>query len=142
MSPLSSDPNDLTVLSPGMFLTLAPLTTLPEQDYIDIKITRLSCWQLLQQLHQALWKRWHREYLNNLQQRHKWNRSGSPREGMLVLVKDENLARLYWHIGRIIKLHYGTDNICRVATIKTSHSTFQRPIVRLCPLPIQEVNEQ
>ena len=143
LSPLSSDPNDLSVLSPGMFLTLAPLTTLPEQDYSDVNITRLSRWQLLQQLHQALWKRWHREYLNNLQQRHKWNKSGSPpREGMLVLVNDENLAPLYWRIGRILKLHYGTDNICRVATIKTSQGTFQRPIVRLCPLPIQEVDEQ
>lgn len=57
--PLSSDPNDLSPLTPGHFLTLEPLTSLPEPDLTSLKLYPLSRWQLLQNIHQHFWKLWH-----------------------------------------------------------------------------------
>jgi hypothetical protein len=46
---LSNDPHGFTYLSPGHFLIGQPLTQLPCTDYTDVKINRLSRWQLFQQ---------------------------------------------------------------------------------------------
>ncbi|XP_018393393.1 PREDICTED: uncharacterized protein LOC108772368 [Cyphomyrmex costatus] len=48
LSPLSSNPLDLQPLTPGHFLTGAPLTSLPEVDLSSIQINRLDRWQLIQ----------------------------------------------------------------------------------------------
>lgn len=139
LCPLSNDPNDLSALTPGHFLTLAPLSALPEPDLTSLSLNRLSRWQLLSRLHQDFWKRWHSEYLNTLQQRKKWYNQDikalSP--GMLVLIKDEQLPPLRWRLARIETLHYGADKIARVATVRTTQGILQRPLVKLCPLPSQ-----
>lgn len=54
---LSSDPNNLTVLTPCYFLTLEPLMAVADPDLTNLKISRLSPWQLVQQLQQSFWKR-------------------------------------------------------------------------------------
>ncbi|CAG7785122.1 unnamed protein product [Allacma fusca] len=64
ITPLSSDPNDLSALTPGHFVVGEPLNSIPEPDLTDLKITRLSRWQHCQQMLQHLWRRWHREYLH------------------------------------------------------------------------------
>ncbi|XP_060855180.1 uncharacterized protein LOC132932844 [Metopolophium dirhodum] len=71
ITPLSSDPNDLRVLTPGHFLTGEPLVTLPDHDVTQIPMNHLNRWQLLDQFHQSLWKRWSSEYLRSLQVRSK-----------------------------------------------------------------------
>jgi hypothetical protein len=53
LCPLSSDPNDPTALRPGHFLTLTPLTCLPEPNLGHVKLNRLLRWQLLQRMHQS-----------------------------------------------------------------------------------------
>ncbi|XP_064214925.1 uncharacterized protein LOC135267108 [Tribolium castaneum] len=69
LCPVSADPNDLSVLTPGHFLTLEPLSAPPDSDLSSLKINRLTRWQLVQRLHQDFWSRWHQEYLHTLQQR-------------------------------------------------------------------------
>lgn len=137
LTPLSSDPNDLSVLTPGHFLTLEPLTTVPDSDLTHIKLNRLNRWQLLQRIHQDLWKRWHREYLHTLQQRSKWlKHSVSPEIGTLVLIKDDCLPPLKWRLGRISTLYPGTDGTVRVADVNTVNGVLKRPLIKLCPLPV------
>ncbi|CAG7698753.1 unnamed protein product, partial [Allacma fusca] len=63
ISPLSTDPEDLSALTPGHFLIGQPLNSVPKPDLTDLKMNRLSRWQLCQQLTQEFWKRWHTEYL-------------------------------------------------------------------------------
>ncbi|XP_030753181.1 uncharacterized protein LOC115880184 [Sitophilus oryzae] len=112
LSPQSSDPNDFLVLTPGHFLTLEPLTCLPDPDMSNLKINNLDRYQLLLRLHQDFWTRWHSEYLNTLQQRAKWLTPGQPlNEGDLVLIKSENIPPMTWKIARVTKLFPGTDNI-------------------------------
>lgn len=138
LCPLSSDPSDLSVLTPGHFLTLAPLTTIPTPDYTDAPINRLNRWQLIQRMQQDFWTRWHREYLCTLTQRSKWasNDSNTVEIGTVVLVKEDVTSPLHWRLGRIIELHLGRDGVPRSATLKTQTGQLVRPLVKLCPLPI------
>ncbi|XP_076382082.1 uncharacterized protein LOC143260480 [Megalopta genalis] len=140
LHPLSSDPSDLNPLTPGHFLVGESLTTLPHADLTDIRQNRLNRFQLLQQTIQHFWRRWQRDYLHNLQQRHKWKQGhGNPlKVGDMVLIKEENLPPLKWALGRLVELHLGQDGICRVFTIRTTRGMLKRPASKICMLPIEE----
>ncbi|KAG5868301.1 hypothetical protein JTB14_017579 [Gonioctena quinquepunctata] len=114
--PLSTDPNDLFVLTPGHFLSLEPSTTILDPDYTNIASNRLTRYQLLQRIHRDLWNRWHHEYLHTLQQKNKWTNPAQLFSiGTMVLMKDGNTNPLEWVLGRIVELIFETDNIARVA---------------------------
>lgn len=137
LTPLSSDPNDLSALTPGHFLTLEPLTAPPDEDLTAVPLGRLNRWQLVQRLHQDFWNRWHKEYLHTLQQRGKWTEpTSSVVPGTLVLIKNDLVSPLNWQLGRIAELHPGADGVARVATVRTTTGTYKRPLVKLCPLPL------
>ena len=141
LTPLSTDPNDLIALTPGHFLIGESLTSLPTPDYGSTPTNRLSRWQHLQRLRQDFWSRWSKEYLNELNVRTKWTK-GEPsiKEGAIVLLKEDNLPPMQWALGRVTAVHPCTDDIVRVATVKTSTSEFKRNVRRLAPLPVDEKN--
>lgn len=133
---LSDDPNDLSPLTPSHFLTLEPTSSFSEPDYKDLKINRLDRWQLIQRMQADFWTRWSQEYLHTLQQRSKWLESQENiKLNVLVLIKNESKSSLKWPLGRVVKLHPGNDGVVRVATVRTQQGLFQRPVVKLCPLP-------
>lgn len=135
----SSDPNDLSPLTPGHFLTLEPLNSLPDEDLSQVRLNTLSRWQLVQRIHADFWKRWHVDYLNTLQQRSKWIDPQTKIElNTLVLIKHENKTPLNWTLGRVVELHPGSDGNVRVVTVKTATGFFRRPVVKLCPLPMAQ----
>ena len=63
---ISQDPNDLRALSPAHFLIGEALTSLPESEYTEVPINRLSVWEHIQCMKGHFWKRWSKEYLNQL----------------------------------------------------------------------------
>lgn len=134
---ISADPNDLQPLTPGHFLTLEPLKSdIHEPDLTDLKLNRLSRWQLIQRFQADFWNRWSTQYVHSLQERHKWiDRSPDTRLNDLVLIKHKSKPPLQWELGRVTQLHPGKDGVVRVVTIKTSHGILQRPMVKVCPLP-------
>ncbi|GFX35314.1 integrase catalytic domain-containing protein [Trichonephila clavipes] len=67
LTPMSSDPNDFAVLTPGHFLIGRPLQSLPEPDMTDKLDNRLSQWQKLTKFVQFIWHKERLDYLNNLQ---------------------------------------------------------------------------
>lgn len=103
---LSDDPSDFEPLTPGHFLTGSALKAVPDADYTEIAVNRLSRWHHVQKLYQQLWKRWHLEYLSTLQPRSKWL---SPpvqiKENQLVIVRDENSPPMHWPTARIVQTH-------------------------------------
>lgn len=137
--PISSDPNDLSCLTPGHFLTLEPLTAVPDEDLSTSNIKRLHRWQMLQAFHQNFWSRWKTEYLNSLIQRAKWTKHSKPLSiGSMVILKDDNRSPLQWALARVVKLQSGEDGIARSAVVRTpNNNLIQRPLVKLCPLPIE-----
>ena len=137
ITPLSSDPNDLSALTPGHFLIGDSLTSLPQPDLSSVPTNRLSRWQHIQKVRQHFWVRWHKEYLNELTVRQKWTTGEhSIKQNAIVLLKDNNLPPMQWIIGRVIKTHPGSDNIIRTVTIKTAKSELKRNVRCLALLPI------
>jgi len=81
------DPSNPTYLSPGHFFIGEPLTQLPTIDYTNVKVNRLSWWQMYQQKLQQFCQKWSKDYLKSLQQRQRWLRTTpNLQPGNLVLV--------------------------------------------------------
>lgn len=139
LSPLSDDPDDLSALTPGHFLIGDTPTIIPEPMLNSVNCSRLSRWQLLKQLLDSFWIRWSKEYLQRYHDVSKWNKpEPSISIGSLVLVVDERYPPSKWPLGRVIDVHPGPDGHVRVVTVRTQVSVFKRPIVKLCPLPIND----
>ncbi|XP_077275276.1 uncharacterized protein LOC143904452 [Temnothorax americanus] len=138
LTPMSSDPNDPLALTPAHFLINASLQSIPEYDLTNENSNRLSSWQHIQRVKQHFWKRWNKEYLNELQQRTKWvsNKAHNINIGDLVILKEENTPPLRWITGRVIATHPGDDGIVRVVTVKTAHGVYKRCVKKISPLPI------
>jgi hypothetical protein len=145
LTPLSTDPSDLSVLTPGHFLIGGPLTAHPEPDLSSIPEGRLDRSQLVQRLQQQFWGRWSSEFLTRMQQRPKWMKQRSQIQlHDMVLIKNELQPPQMWKLGRVIGLSPGSDGIVRVVTLRTSDGELKRPIVKLCLLPVnnQDTNMQ
>ncbi|XP_011884070.1 PREDICTED: uncharacterized protein LOC105571210 [Vollenhovia emeryi] len=134
---LSSDPNDMLVLTPAHYLIGKPLTTLPEGDLSSVPANRLSCWKHITKVRQDFWARWYLEYLNECQKRQRWDKDGPKlKVGTVALIKDKNLPCSQWAMGKITELHPGEDGVARAATIRTATGELKRTTKLLCPLPI------
>ncbi|XP_054746529.1 uncharacterized protein LOC129251194 [Anastrepha obliqua] len=139
ISALTEDATDLAALTPGHFLVGGPLVATPEPSLLDVNPNRLKRWKQLQQMQQHFWARWSCEYLRELQVRRKWHQTStnlSP--GDLVLIRDERALPTQWTLGRIIDVHPGTDDVVRVATIRTPTSIIKRAISKLVLLPMED----
>ena len=66
LTPMSEDPEELDVLTPGHFLIGTALNALPEDDITLKAENRLHKYQLLQQIVQRHWRRSKKEYLSEL----------------------------------------------------------------------------
>lgn len=138
LCPISSDPNDLEVLTPGHFMIGQPLVALPEYSFEATNLNRLSRYQQIQKFSQHFWSRWRNEYLHTLQQRYKWTSVAEPPKlNDLVLIKEDNSSPLQWRRGRIIKLYPGANGVIRNVELKTEGGILMRPISKLCKLPIE-----
>lgn len=137
--PMSSDPNDLTPITPAHFLIGRTLLSVADPTITHIPDSRLSRWQLLQKLQQHFWQRWSKEYLSELQVRKgKGEFTKHFTEGMLIIIKEDNLPAFRWKLGRITAVHPGKDGVARVATVKTATGTIRIATAKLCPLPNEE----
>ncbi|XP_076660587.1 uncharacterized protein LOC143363945 [Halictus rubicundus] len=142
LTPISSDPNDTLVLTPGHFLIGDSLTSLRERDFRDVPSNRLSTWQHIQKLKQHFWNRWYKEYLNEMTSRSRWSSGTHPiKEGTIVLLREDNVPPMQWPLGRVIKVYPGSDGIVRAATVRTATTTLDRGVKRLVPLPNQPEEE-
>ena len=141
--PLTNDPNDLQVLTPGHFLIGEPLTALPEYDLQEIPLNRLSRWQLVERLRNHYWTRWTREYLTTLQSRGKWfqNNNNPDLVGSMVVLVEDNLPPLSWRMGRICDVHPGDDGQIRVVSVKTTNGIVQRTVKKVCLLPTENISD-
>jgi hypothetical protein len=115
IAPISTDPDDLEYLSPGHFLIGQPMLAVPPRVAFESRVTLVQRWKLLDQCHQAFWRRWSTEYLTSLQGRSKWTiEAPNVRLNDMVVIVDNQSPSLTWRLGRIIELLPGNDGVVRV----------------------------
>lgn len=138
--PLGQTPGnpDVVILTPAHFLIQDSLISMPDNNLTDKKLSLLERWVMIQKLVQSFWNIWSHEYLNTLRQRKKWNHNANDniKVNDIVLIKENNIPPNSWLKAIVVKVHPGSDGLVRVVTVKTKSSTFQRPIVKICALPI------
>lgn len=128
------DPLDEVPLSPNHLLLLdgnVPITW-PKHGGGDIL---RSQWKQVQALAAAFWRRWVREYIQELQGRQKWLREvPNFKKGDLVLMQDDLLPRGKWPLGIIQEVHHGRDGLVRSVRLSARGSSYVRPITKIVPL--------
>ncbi|XP_075150831.1 uncharacterized protein LOC142224938 [Haematobia irritans] len=120
IAPLPNNPNDAAALTPGHFLIGEPLTAQVDVTAQATSSTLAKRWELVSRIKHQFWKRWTQEYLNELQQRNKWQTASQNLQlGTIVAIKD-NLPVMNWRLGKVIDTYPGSDGLVRTATVKTS----------------------
>ena len=131
---VSDDPNDMEPLTPNHLLMMRSPPT-PATDEIDQRDSYRRRWKQVQYLAALFWRRWTREYLPALQQRHKWvDAKPNCKVNDIVIVTDESMPRNTWPIGRILAVFPGDDGLVRSVRVKTATSILMRPVSKLCLL--------
>ena len=125
---VSSDPNDLSPLTPSHFLVgeiggpFAPEALDHEQTYNPRKR-----WHRVQQLVGQFWKRWRKEFLPSLNVRKKWfHPRHNLKEGDVVLIVEPNASRREWPLGHVIEAYLGDDGLVRVVKVKVKNKEYLR----------------
>ncbi|XP_008188328.1 uncharacterized protein LOC103310788 [Acyrthosiphon pisum] len=138
LTPLTTDPTDLDYLSPGHFLIGQPLLAVPPRVSFESRVNLTQRWKLLDQCHQAFWRRWSTEYLTSLQGRSKWTTEApNVKVNDMVVVIDNQSPPLAWRLGRILEVLPGNDGVVRVVRLLTSHGQIIRPVAKVVVLPTQ-----
>lgn len=135
MSPLSNNPNDLQPLTAGHFLIGSPMRCINDQ----LLPSKVKMWIKLRAIKSEFWQRWSKEYLSELQYRHKWQKERQNiKVGTLVTIKEDNLPLLHWKMGRIETVIRDVNGLIRVVMVKTDSGIVKRAIHELCPLPSED----
>lgn len=134
--PMSDDPSDLEVLTPGHFTAGRPLLQHPLADDVEeLPVNKLTNWGRCQKMMQTFWKRWQEEYLVNLQTRTKWHDvCQNLKLNDVVIIIDENSPPVKWPLGRVVVIHPSSDGLIRSVTIRTQAGLLKRPIQKLVQL--------
>ena len=99
-------------------------------------------WKRVQKLSQQFWSRWQADYLSQLRCHAKWTkRTSNVQVWQIVLVGDDNLPVGRWPMGIVTRTYVGSDDMVRVADIRTSSGTYKRNVRLLAPLPIDAIEK-
>ena len=132
---LSTDPQDPQALTPSHFLLgrgvgeQLPINfdnlSIPAQDLQVVYSVRQGCLK-------EFWRIWLHEYIVNLppvvsKTKHVQNVN----LGELVLLRQDNVRRLFWPLGRIVQLYPGKDHIIRAVDVKMQDGTILKRSVQM-----------
>jgi hypothetical protein len=119
-------------LTTAHFLTGGKLTTIPHGPE-SIRKENLSPFENIKKLTEALWRRWHREYLLQLRNYHEVGRPARQgpkfKLGDIILLQEERMPRHMWKKVRIEELLRGRDG--QIRTVSLCHldrTKISRPV--------------
>ena len=152
---VNSDPGCGVVLRPMDFLVdlstgsqeVDPTTPLPKGDSAKMLLRH---WKYKQQKLKLVWRQFYDDYLTSLREKqrlqHRNPRSTAktkPKVGEVVLVKDEDVPRGHWKLGKIVRLIESRDGSVRAAQLLLpNRSVINRSVSHLFPLEIEHDPEE
>lgn len=132
---LSEDANDLEPLTPNHILLMKGKPILPPGVFNEQDLYVKRRWRQVQYIADLFWKRWIKEYLPLLQERHKWNQKRrNLLPGDIVLVADSGAPRGAWPLGRVLETFSDKRGLVRSVKVKTRTNVIERPVTKLCLL--------
>jgi hypothetical protein len=133
LTTVSSDHDDLTPLSPNNILAMKSKVVFPPPgDFQKEDVYLRKRWRRVQYLANIFWSRWKREFLQTLQPRTKWCKARRNfAVGDVVLMVDDNAPRNSWKLACVTDVMPDDRGLVRMVKIKTSLSSFVRPIAKL-----------
>ncbi|XP_045774443.1 uncharacterized protein LOC123873600 [Maniola jurtina] len=123
-----------------IYLKTATFVLVLLKDYLNARLYSLllNRFLLLFAIIQSFWKHLKFKHLYSLRVHIKFKVTSHPvKERVVVFFIVENAPPLQWPIGIITKVMPGRDGVVRVARVRTKSGTYDRPIVKFCPLPTQ-----
>ncbi|KAJ8021510.1 hypothetical protein HOLleu_38743 [Holothuria leucospilota] len=105
----------------------------PPGDFSREDVYARQRWKRVQQLTNEFWTRWRREYLQTLQTRARsWTKEKlNLQVGDIVMLKEEEMVRGRWRLGRILETIPSKDNLVRKCLRKKNPTILERPIHKL-----------
>ena len=82
------------------------------------------------------WEKWQNEYLKQLPLPKLRDKVGNLVIGSIVLIREDNVPRLYWPMGIVEDMIKGRDGVYRTVKVKTKRGSFTRPIQRIHDLEL------
>ncbi|KRY82042.1 hypothetical protein T4D_17099 [Trichinella pseudospiralis] len=122
---VGDDVKDADALTPFHFLigrsfVDLPMVSMPTTEEDELPLNRK--WRKRQQIILHFWKRWRNEYVMTFVSRMKWmTKRQEPKEGDIVLVKEDNTKRENWPIGRITSVLPGSDGLSRTVEVSANN---------------------
>ena len=109
----TNDPNDGTYLCPNDLLLGRASVSVPPGPWSPKDCFKLR-WKFTQQVVDAFWKRWTRDFFPTLIIRQKWHTSvRNLKVGDIVMVQDSNMIRGQWKLAQICEANPGKDGKVR-----------------------------
>lgn len=118
---VSADPNDPKPITPSMLLTLKPnhIYDVTYTDPTDLTAYGKLRWKKVQYIADQFWVRWRKSYLQELQQRYKWQvKKKSLAVGDVVILREKTVPRNLWPTGIIHKVKQSSDGLVRSVVVK------------------------
>ena len=140
----SDDPTDAEAFTPNYLLLLRSGPSLPPGSFSKDDAYSRGRWRKVQYLANVFRRRWIREYLPQLQERHIWlNPSRNFAVDDMVLVVDDRCPRSAWPLGQIVDVYKNRhDGQVRSVSVKTTTSVLDRPIDKIVLLESIESSER
>lgn len=127
-----NDPQSLEPLTPNHLILMKSRIALPPPgNFVKEDLYAAKRWRRVQFLIEQFWSRWRKEYLLNLSLRQKWH---APRRNLkvndIVIVKEDNVPRNQWHLGRVVETTEGPDGLVRRVKVQVGK---HRAAMKDCP---------
>ena len=141
-----NDPNSLEPLTPNQLLTMKSTPALPPPGkFIREDMYARKRWRHVQYLAEQFWSRWRKEYLSNIAIRQRWHTpKRNLQKGDVVMMKNDDLPRNEWRLGRVSETTVDRDGLVRRVKIclgdrklgkkgerLTKQSVLERPVQKL-----------
>ena len=145
LTAVDSDP-DMEPITPNHLITMKSTTPLPPPgEFVKEDMYARKRWRRVQYLMEQFWSRWRKEYLLNLSERQKWNKTRrNVQVGDIVMLTDNEVSRMQWPLAIIIEVKKDNDGLVRRVKARLSNSSLDssgRPQrqVSILERPIQKV---